>query len=50
MAVVTATPRRPVLPKRPLPQRAMRILAAVVIGYFALWAAGAGASWAFRTG
>ncbi|KMS69779.1 hypothetical protein ACM01_33505 [Streptomyces viridochromogenes] len=42
MAVLTATLPRPALRKRPLSQRALRILAGVVIGYIVLWAAGAG--------
>ncbi len=42
MAVLTATLPRPALRKRPLSQRALRILAGIVIGYIVLWAAGAG--------
>lgn len=42
MAVLTATLPRPALRKRPLPQRAMRALAGIVIGYLVLWAVGAG--------
>jgi protein-tyrosine phosphatase len=41
MAVLTATLPRPVLRKRPLPRRALRILIALVVGYVVLWAAGA---------
>ncbi len=42
MAVLTATLPRPALRKRPLPQRAMRALVGVIIGYLVLWAVGAG--------
>ena len=42
MAVLTATASRPLLRKRPVPRRALRVLIALVIGYVALWAAGAG--------
>ncbi|MFI7497109.1 dual specificity protein phosphatase family protein [Streptomyces sp. NPDC049687] len=42
MAVLTATLPNPALRKRPLPRRTLRVLLALVIGYLALWVAGAG--------
>ncbi|WAZ21001.1 dual specificity protein phosphatase family protein [Streptomyces cinnabarinus] len=42
MAVLTATLPRPALQKRPLPQRAIRALTGILIGYLVLWAIGAG--------
>ncbi|QOV39065.1 dual specificity protein phosphatase family protein [Streptomyces ferrugineus] len=42
MAVLSATLPRPALGRRPLSQRALRILLGIVIGYLALWIAGAG--------
>ncbi|MFG1666761.1 dual specificity protein phosphatase family protein [Streptomyces sp. Y7] len=42
MAVLSATPPRPALRKRPLPQRVLRVLIGILIGYLVLWAVGAG--------
>lgn len=42
MAVLSATLPRAALRKRPLPQRALRALIGILIGYIILWAAGAG--------
>jgi protein tyrosine phosphatase (PTP) superfamily phosphohydrolase (DUF442 family) len=41
MAVITATLPRPVLNKRRVSRRALRILIALVVGYVVLWATGA---------
>ncbi|MFC5214755.1 fused DSP-PTPase phosphatase/NAD kinase-like protein [Streptomyces coerulescens] len=42
MAVLSATLPRPALRKRPLSQRALRVVVGILIGYLVLWAAGAG--------
>ncbi|MFE5817690.1 dual specificity protein phosphatase family protein [Streptomyces sp. NPDC056479] len=42
MAVISATLPHPALRKRPLSQRALRVVVGIVIGYFVLWAVSAG--------
>ncbi|GHH02957.1 fused DSP-PTPase phosphatase/NAD kinase-like protein [Streptomyces lanatus] len=42
MAVLSATLPRPALSKRPLSRRLLRVALGILIGYLALWAAGAG--------
>ncbi len=42
MAVLSTALPRPALQKRPLPQRAVRALTGLLIGYLVLWAVGAG--------